>query len=101
MIHSASEQASTSSPALVRLGGVDGHRDKNLMAVDAVGTVLVDRFGARLVIEQDDGASLKTVLELWRNFSARPLPMLYLYSRKNAVKVTENSTDIVSRLAYK
>ena len=41
------------SPALVRLGGVDGHRDEDLMAVDAVGTVLVDRFGARLVIEQD------------------------------------------------
>ena len=41
------------SPALVRLGGVDGHRDEDLMAVDAAGTVLVDRFGARLVIEQD------------------------------------------------
>ena len=41
------------SPALVRLGGVGGHRDEDLMAVDAVGTVLVDRFGARLVIEQD------------------------------------------------
>ena len=27
-------------------------------------------------LTEEDGASLRTVLELWRNFSARPLPML-------------------------
>ena len=27
-------------------------------------------------LAEEDGASLKTALDLWRNFSARPLPLL-------------------------
>lgn len=42
------------APALVRLGGVDGHDADDLMAVDAAGTVLVDRLGGRLVIREED-----------------------------------------------
>lgn len=41
------------SPTLIRLGGVAHYGDDELMAVDAVGTVLVDRTGARLVIDEN------------------------------------------------
>ncbi|MDU0349428.1 CehA/McbA family metallohydrolase [Actinomyces sp. MRS3W] len=38
------------APALVRLGGVAGYGDEDLMAVDAAGTVLVDGRGERLLV---------------------------------------------------
>ena len=39
-------------PALVRLDGVGAHGEDDLMAVDAAGTVLVDRLGHRLVVSE-------------------------------------------------
>ncbi|SDM60274.1 PHP domain-containing protein [Actinomyces ruminicola] len=45
--------ALTDAPALVRLGGVANYGHDELMAVDAVGTVLVDRTGTRLVIDEE------------------------------------------------
>ncbi|PHP52049.1 CehA/McbA family metallohydrolase [Actinomyces ruminis] len=41
------------APVLVRLGGIANHADEEIMAIDAVGTVLVDRSGNRLPIDQD------------------------------------------------